>query len=237
MWKSVGGLLRNFDALLTKLDMFNFLTYVQRSMNASRRVQPMPIDFEFALRGTNILLSSLEPHLNPPVNAYPLQLQTPPPDEVEAHLSQLFLGPELSGEADRADRSFVPSHFPPFPSRHTYRDSAVYTEREKDLRKIRELATEEGRLGEAALRKLAGAVRSEPLVDLKGKGKTAPKETMESFFAKTVQSVMGEDNKFEFGPIVNCDMVNWRKEGIPTRPRAKKKDSPDEVGDTVMVGD
>ena len=206
-------------------------------MIACRRTQPLPIDFDFALRGTNIPLSSLEPHLKPPVNAYPLQLELAPHEEAEAQLSQLFLGPELNGTDDRARRSFVPAHFPPFPSRHTYRDSAVYTGREKDPRKVRELATEEGRLGETALRRLAGAVRSEPFVDLKGKGKAAPKETRESFFAKTVQSVMGEGSSFEFGPIVNCDQTNWRKESVFMRPHAKKKANADENGNTAMAVD
>lgn len=92
-------------------------------------------------------------------------------------------------------------------------------------------------MGEAALRKLAGAVRSEPMVDLKGKGKAKPQETMEGFFDKTVRSVVGDKGSFEFGPIVNCDQANWRREGAAKGPRGKRKGVAEEKTDAMVISD
>lgn len=47
----------------------------------------------------------------------------------------------------------VEAHHPPFPSRHTYLATPVFTQRPTDPRLIRERATEEARLAEGALRK------------------------------------------------------------------------------------
>jgi transcription initiation factor TFIID subunit 8 len=66
----------------------------------------------------------------------------------------------LSGKTDKETRSYIPSHFPPFPSKHTYKSTPVFTERENDPRKIRERATEEGILAEQSLRKLMAAQKA-----------------------------------------------------------------------------
>ena len=127
-------------------------------MLSSRRTQPIPQDFLQALHSHQLSLRALIPHLDPPVPSSRSQIVQPlePDYEIENHHPS-FLGSALSGELDRQGKPYVPMHMPQMPSKHTYRFTAEYTERETDPRKIREKATEEGRLGEEALRRLVGA--------------------------------------------------------------------------------
>ena len=69
-----------------------------------------------------------------------------------------LLGIELDGSNDR--RSYIPEHLPPFPSKHTYLATPVFTERPSEPRVIREIATQEAVFAENALRKIlaAGAI-------------------------------------------------------------------------------
>ncbi|KAH3908280.1 transcription initiation factor TFIID subunit 8 [Parastagonospora nodorum] len=147
------------DSYMTK-----FLSQVQKSMSSARRTETVPHDWVYALvssglRGSGPLESHLDtgdvppsllqPHFDPPAPP-----EAPPPD------TESLLGPGLSGKADKEARPYIPSHFPPFPSRHTYKSTPVFTERENDPRKIREKATEEGILAEQSLRKLMAAQKA-----------------------------------------------------------------------------
>ncbi|KZF18939.1 hypothetical protein L228DRAFT_251468 [Xylona heveae TC161] len=136
-----------------------FLSSVTQSMLSCRRAQPIPQDFEHALRKHNILPSFLIAHLDPPVSTEVSQpnLSVLPPVQQPDILPPTLFGEELDGAVDKSLRSYIPSHFPPFPSKHTYNSTPAFTDREKDARRIRERATEEGRLGEEALRRLVGA--------------------------------------------------------------------------------
>lgn len=114
----------------------------------------------------------------------------PPKDELLKSLP--FLGPHLSGEVDRAQCRHIPKHLPQFPSRHTYRYTPVFTEREQDPRKIRERATEDGRHGEDALRKLARAAFQDSQLTSTGQDRKVwgrKTETMDSMFEKTVKGL------------------------------------------------
>lgn len=74
----------------------------------------------------------------------------------------------------------------------------VFTKREEDPRKVRESATEEGRLGEAALRKLAGAVKGAGFGS-SSMGKKVDRGrrhvSMERMFEKTVQAMLQNEQK------------------------------------------
>ncbi|KAL8789798.1 MAG: hypothetical protein Q9195_006632 [Heterodermia aff. obscurata] len=135
--------------------MHHFLGDVRQSMLGSKRVQPTPADFLQSLHTHQLLLSSLLPHLNPPVTGdksmVVLRPESAEPEEQDQHVSNLLLG--NPNEA----RSYIPSHFPPFPSQHTYKATPNLPSVERDPRKVRELAAQNARLGEAALRKLVGA--------------------------------------------------------------------------------
>lgn len=227
------------------VDMLNMCALIRQSMYACRRIQPLPIDFEYAFRATSIrfdsLMLELENKDDPPQS--PL-LPTPPPEKAH-QTSQTFLDDDFNTLADQQPLKYVPSTFPPLPSRHTYRHTSVYTDRERDPRRIRELATEEGRLGEEALRKLVGAVRTEARLDVDDKGKAPERgsersqktETMESMFEKTMQAVMlteaeahidqgendGRGMKLELAPTVNCERKYWMPESMLKLKREAEK--------------
>ena len=138
--------------------MAHYLADVRQSMLSCRRTQPIPQDFLQALHTHQLSLRSLLPHLDPPIPAsrsqFPLQ---PTPVEEDEQQQLQFLGPLLNGGRNERLKAHVPSHFPALPSKHTYKATPEFPEREQDPRKVREQATEEGRLGEEALRRLVGA--------------------------------------------------------------------------------
>ncbi|EGE80373.1 hypothetical protein RJZ56_003228 [Blastomyces dermatitidis] len=185
--------------------ILHILSYTRQSMSSCRRMQPIPLDFEHAFRNTNIHLDSLHKYLTPPSPQREQQiippLPTPPPSAPNPATDLPFLGPDLSGTQHRQLSTHIPKHFPNFPSKHTYQETPVFTTRETDPRKIREKATEEGRLGEEALRKLARAGREGLLfrdgADGSGDGDSGKKlwgsrlESMESMFEKAVKGVVG----------------------------------------------
>lgn len=161
-------------------------------MQSSRRIQPVPQDFEYALKRGHLSTDDLKPYIKASQSTSPIPtlLPSPPPeDEVSRKLP--FLN-ALRGEEGESNRSYVPSHFPDFPSKHTYSATAVFTERDSDPRQIRERAAEDGRHGEEALRKLASAAfRDNPTSsssrDKKLWGKRA--ESMETMFERTIKGL------------------------------------------------
>lgn len=208
-------------------------------MLAARRTAPIPTDFEYAMSCLDLTRPNdqLEPfRTKPPIN--PPLLPTPPPEDEfhrEFQLPRSILGPELDGEAEKQKEKYIPSHLPPFPSQHTYKDTPVFPTREVDPRKIRELATEEGKLGEEALRKLAGAVKAEKTISTtpqsrqggtsKGqKGPGSREETMERMFEATMRDLLkgapeGAETRFELGPIVNWEKRFLMQDSAPTTQR------------------
>jgi transcription initiation factor TFIID subunit 8 len=149
--------------------MMNFLGTVKASMTASRRLTPLPQDFIFALAESGLESHHLDPHLrlalpddiaNPTIQP-PRLSEAPPPDLAP------MLGHELATPATQ-QYGYIPSHFPPLPSRHAWQSTNIFTDREKDPRRIRERATDEGVQAEHALRKLTTANKSrsrQPTVD------------------------------------------------------------------------
>ena len=139
-------------------DMAHYLADVRQSMLSCRRTQAIPQDFLQALHTHQLSLRSLLPHLGPPVNPsrtqFPLQVDIAQGND-EQHMR--FLGPLLNADPNEKLRAYVPKHFPELPSKHTYKATPEYAQHEQDPRKVREKATEEGRLGEEALRRLVGA--------------------------------------------------------------------------------
>ncbi|CAO2653325.1 Nn.00g027360.m01.CDS01 [Neocucurbitaria sp. VM-36] len=155
--------LEEFRALVDSY-MSNFLAQVRKSMISSRRTDTVAHDWVYALttaglRGSALLdqhfdTGEIPPSLLQPYFAPPVPPEAPPPS------TESLLGPELSGKADKETRPYIPTHFPAFPSKHTYKATPVFTDRENDPRKIREKATEEGILAEQSLRKLMAAQKA-----------------------------------------------------------------------------
>lgn len=187
-------------------DLFRLSTHVRQSMLASRRIQPIPHDFEHALTRGRVSLDDLLPSIksNRPVAPVPTLLPSPPPeDEVTRKLP--FLN-ALKGEEGLTNRSYVPKHFPDFPSKHTYSATPVFTERARDPRQIRERAAEDGRHGEEALRKLASAAFRDNPTSSSGKDKKLwgrRMESMETMFEKTVK---GLAKKLQKDPLASAPM-------------------------------
>ena len=147
--------------------MAHFLASAQQSMVTSRRTQPIPQDFEHALRTHNLTLSTLLPHLDPPVEKTKTQpllrvgaQSFPDTRAQDAAISRLLHRPAAADAPPPPPQPDPPREhlargFPTLPSDHTYKATPVYTQRLLDAKTIRERATEEGRRGEEALRKLA----------------------------------------------------------------------------------
>lgn len=133
-------------------------------MSSARRTDTVAHDWVYALAASGLQGSGpLEQHFDtgdiPPSLLQP-HFDPPAPPEAAPPNTESLLGPELSGKADKDTRSYIPSHFPPFPSKHTYKATPVFTKREHDPRKIREKATEEGIQAEQSLRKLMAAQKA-----------------------------------------------------------------------------
>lgn len=138
--------------------MVNLLTSVRNSMLSSRRTQVIPQDYLQALHEHHLTLSSLVLHLDPPV---PSEKSHPPlAPELTLEDGQLVFFPSfkpiLDAKPNSRSSAYIPRHFPTLPGEHTFRTTWDEVNRERDPRKIRERATQEGRLGEEALRRLVG---------------------------------------------------------------------------------
>jgi len=155
--------------------MNTLLADVRKSMTSGRRTEPTSHDWVFALASSGLKgSSSLESHFDigeiPPTD---LQWPFSPPEPPEAPPPDLegLLGPELSGKAEKESRKYIPQHFPPFPSKHTYKATPVFPQRENDPRMIRERAAKEGMDAEKSLRTLMAAKKAGLQKRLGGKQK------------------------------------------------------------------
>lgn len=131
-------------------------------MLASRRSRTIPEDFLQALHFNNLSLRALLPHLDPPVPASKSQRQFPFDDDDDAEPAFTTASSQTIFQTQQEDsqEKYIPAHLPPLPSKHSYRETIELPTRERDPKKIRELATEEGRMGEEALRRLLSGVKS-----------------------------------------------------------------------------
>lgn len=202
--------------------MLHFLSNVQDSMAACRRTRPIPQDFVVGLARDDIAPSDLTPHLGlrlPLSITLPRILAPAPAETAPTELSSV-LGGDLVLPISQT--SYIPSHFPPLPSRHTWHSTPVYTTRETDPRKIRERATQEGILAEKALRRLATAANQSSSA-AKNKRRAAD-ESRERMWQETLADVLadcsdnmtgvtgqGGDAAGGLGMEVNHDREHWRR--------------------------
>lgn len=238
--------------------MQRFLSKVRRSMLAARRTAPIATDFESAIQVFDIprpddQLGSYQS--NPPIN--PALYPTPPPDDefhTTVELPSSFLGPELDGQGQLKRFSFTTKGLPELPSAHTYKNTPVYPYREGDTRKIRERATQEGKLGEQALRKLAGAVKLDATHPLeleaarrkatagqRKRWKTSVNLSEEAVFEETLRDLLAkEPGGFELGPIVTCEKAYRMPDDVQVKRKAPlnrgSPAGPDQPNSSVMSG-
>jgi hypothetical protein len=183
------------------------------------------MDFEAVLRRFNLPVSALKPHLKNPLPA-----STCTPRYRNAHIvagddaytTLPLLGPELSGQPDKAAKSYIPSNFPDFPSRHTYKFTSQEDTNARDAQKIREEAARTAQQGEDALRRLVRASKmrkqkeAKTLVEKDVQGKERFR-----LWESTMKRFMGAENRGEntdnvdiadHSMIVNGDVMFARKE-------------------------
>ena len=139
--------------------MLRFLSYARINMRNARRTRPTAPDFASALAlmpntSTASLLSTQLDLKIPETVSYPSIPEPDPPPAPAPDFSALLqpLVPSIKP-------AYIPTHFPQLPPQHAWMRTPVFPEREKDARKMREKATEEGILAEQALRKLAAAAK------------------------------------------------------------------------------
>lgn len=215
--------------------MLEVLSHVRTSAQAHRRPAPTAQDFRMALAimPNTRTASHLEPQLEvslPEGIAYPSIPEPALPPPPAPDFSEL-LHPLL---AERPPQ-YIPKHFPQLPSQHAWKATPVYPSRERDARKMREKATEEGMMAEQALRKLAeasnkgaagedkkrrsstalaglGKVRGTAAVA--GRKRAAPDDLFRGSFGE--DAGMGMDGTNETGAhaiVINADTASWRGGG------------------------
>ena len=218
--------------------MAHFLDSVRQSMLSCRRTQSTPQDYIHALRSHQLTLRSLLVHLDPPVSPSQSQISfdLEPTHVLYRAIDLPFLTVPSTGIADSRSFPHIPPNFPPLPSVHTYQITENFVKREQDPKRIRERATEEGRLGEEALRRLmsAGAETHDennsparhPLMTLRRRRDMLWKSTMEAVAAVDGKHQEGSNvhdpggmeidgkwngSKVHFGSAVNAESAYWRK--------------------------
>ncbi|KAI0526713.1 WD40-repeat-containing domain protein [Xylaria bambusicola] len=202
--------------------MDGFIHQLKRVAHGARRSDPIPTDYEAALRYHNLPLSSLKPHLKNPV---PKRLLEPtfydPIVENTTYLQSTppVLGDELDGKYEKEERPWIPKHFPSFPSKHTYR----YTPAElpaKDTPKKRAEALADARKAEQALRRINRAAKITRQKELKERAQrdVLAKQRHEAWEG-LIQSVLprkraadGATDIADHSTIVNANAKYGRKE-------------------------
>ena len=204
-------------------DVEHFLYEVTSSMLNARRSEPTPLDFDYALSHFDLPLASMEPHLKPPIlkTKVDIKLKIQEAEQQKINLESILLGKELSGEPDRLSKSYIPTRFPSFPSKHTYKWTEIESTRERDPRKIREEAAKSARQGEEALRRLTKLSKAGNERDVKRTAEKDPKskerhelweQMMQDLLAGRLQLPNGKPMKDEdHSLIVNSERRHFRK--------------------------
>lgn len=201
-------------------------------MLSSRRSQPQPQDFLQSLHTHQLSLRSLTAHLKPPVPPKNSQyrLQSDGAEENGWPKDPYILSSLLSDADDQKMKRFIPKNFPVLPGMHTYQATAEYVQREVDPRKIRERATEEGRLGEEALRKLATHVYTTPTEGTNDGAVTlSAKEKRKRLWLETMEAVTQEQTD----PVSTDALSSIKDIGASKDPALLKQAMHGSVGSAV----
>lgn len=198
-------------------------------MLCARRRTPIAPDFELALANFSIPRASILPHLNPPFTPPPFHLELADLSEqpVASTPTSRLLGSELDGNIEKQALPYIPANFPDFPSRHTYQWTEKSSNRETDMRKVREQAAIVARQGEDALRKIMKVGKTvEEKNYTKLANKTSRAKKRHDLWQRALLDLqkdlppgreLREDDRCT---IVNSERQYWRKP-----PSSKKSDS------------
>lgn len=209
---------------MSSTDLESVIREIKTTALAARRDHPTPVDFQLMMRHHNLSTSSLRPHLKNPM---PRDQLTPRYTDIvvtdhDALRILPLLSSELSGRPDRDAKQYIPSSFPDFPSRHTYRCTLQGDTGSRDSQKIREEAARTAQQGEDALRRLVRASKMRKQKEVKSLVELDP-QAKERFrlWETTMRRFMGADGRADnaslveiadHSMIVNGDTVFSRKE-------------------------
>lgn len=191
---------------------------------SARRECPAPVDFGKMLKRHNVPVSSLKPHLNPPIpkeKAVPVYAESITLDEGD-FTTLPILSIELSGQPDKDTMPHIPKAFPDFPSRHTYNFTPQEDVIIRDPKKTREQAAKTAQEGEEALRGLVRASKMRKQKEVKALVERDP-EGKERYrlWEATMKKFMGMAGRGEHSDqveiadhsmLVNSDATFGRKE-------------------------
>ncbi|KAG0020738.1 hypothetical protein BGZ80_003671 [Entomortierella chlamydospora] len=106
-------------------------------------------------------------------------------------------------------RTIVPDHLPPFPSKHSYKQTPVFVKRPDDPQRIRELNAEQSRLVESNLKRLMAAENKIAMAAAHKDGSTAAVATDLLIVKEEQESAESIDRraltKLEALPVVNYE--------------------------------
>ena len=173
----------------------------------------------------NISIPSLKPHLKPPV---PKALLNPDyvdarPTDPEAFTTLPLLSDELSGQVDKDSKAYIPSSFPDFPSKHTYRFTPQEDTNTHDPQAIRKQAARTAQEGEDALRRLVRASKMrkqkevKSLVEQDGHGKERFRLwelTMKRFMGGENRENMDQVDIADHSMIVNGEAAMFHRKEV-----------------------
>lgn len=220
------------EALCAHVDTYasHFLSQITSTMLLSRRADSIVSDFEYALSKFSLPITSIKPHLKPPVAPPKIhqEFEPLPAEELSTAALTKLLGRELDGESDKLSRPYIPKKFPAFPSKHTYKWTEKESARETDPRKIREEAAKAARQGEEALRRLVKVSKAGREKDVKRMAEKDPKSKMRhELWEKTMERLSRKRNGASKGDqdddrsmVVNSESQYFRK------PVLKKRKAP-----------
>ncbi|KAF9083363.1 hypothetical protein BGX23_011552 [Mortierella sp. AD031] len=139
------------------------------------RTRPDINDLEQAFSDMNLQPSSLETYIKKASQSKTPLLRGPLQEVVakaqkKKERKTLLLDSDIEDNSDSDDEdegqagaakvtahTIVPDHLPPFPSKHSYKQTPVFVKRPTDPQKIREMNAEQSRLVESNLKKLMAA--------------------------------------------------------------------------------
>jgi hypothetical protein len=160
-------------------------------------------------------------------------MEAMPEEENKTYSTIQLLGNELSGESDRQLMTHIPTGFPAFPSKHTYKWTEKEPTRETDPRKIREEAAKSAKSAEEALRKFVNVSKAGKERDVKKNASKDPRSKQRhDLWESTMQKFMagkrrpGEHGQAQSGEDDRSMVVNSERRYMRKGATAKRKSQP-----------